>query len=293
MDLTLQQLMDLDNDTLFDLAGKKTSHEGQKFWSPNIINAGCTTSPRCYHCKWECFKGEKQMAIGKTPLGRFLKVAEMEIAQGSTRMLLPSGWAGYKLPDYYCEYVKAIKSNFDIEVFGLFGSIDKNSLLSLKQAGMDGYQCGLESVNEQIYRYFRPGGDSLSDRLATLTWAKDLGLKLWSGFVFGFGLKREDIIKSIELLKNLEVSIVGIQPFIPFPYTTFAYLDPANPGEWARTIAAASLYMEDSEFISTESQSPYGNFAKLAGVKWHPIFPNNIQTVGPDNNEWSKVDAAS
>lgn len=293
MDLTLQQLLELDNDTLFNLAQKKTEHEVQSFWSPNVINTGCTTTPRCYHCKWECFKSENQMPVGKTPLGQFLKVAEIEIAQGSTRMLLPSGWAGYRLPDYYCDYVAAIKNNFDIEVFGLLGSIDKDSLLSLKQAGMDGYQCGLESVNEQIYRYFRPGGDSLSDRLATLNCAKELGLKLWSGFIFGFGLKREDIIKSIEILKNLEVSVVGIQPFIPFPYTTFAYLDPANPGEWARTIAAASLYLKDSEFISTENQSPYGNFARLAGVKWHPIFPNNIQTLAPNNNEWSKVDAAS
>ena len=293
MNMSLKQLIDLDNNTLFDLAQKKTAHEMQKFWSPNIINAGCTTTPPCNHCKWECFKSEKQMATQKTPLNQFLKMAEMEIAQGCARMLLPSGWVGYSLPDYYFDYVNAVKSNFDIEVFGLFGSINKNSLLSLKQAGMDGYQCGLESVNEKIYRQFRPGGDSLNDRIKTLTWAKELGLKLWSGFVLGFGLEQDDIIKSIELLISLDVSCVGIQPFVPFPYTQFSYMDPANPSEWARIIAVASLYMTDSEFISTENQSPYGNFSKLAGVKWHPIFPNNLQNVGPKKIERSRLDAVS
>jgi len=198
MNMSIEQIMQLDDDELFGLARKKTANLERHTWSPNVINPGCTTNPHCYHCKWECFKNEERMGKSRAPLDVVLKRAEMQIEMKVNRILLPSGWAGYSLPDYYFEYTNAIKKNFDIEVFGLFGAIDKNSLVSLKQAGMDGYQCGLESVNEKIYRSFRPGGDSLSDRINTLKWAREVGLKLWSGFIFGFGLGKTDIIKSLK-----------------------------------------------------------------------------------------------
>ncbi len=272
MALALDDLFSMEPETLFGLSARKSAGTLVRYWAPNVINPGCMTSPRCLHCKWECFKSEKKMEENRVPLDRVLATAERQSSSGIRRMLMPSGWVGYSIPDYYCDYVRAVKERVDIEVFGLFGAIDQDSLASLKQAGMDGYQCGLESVNPRVYRFFRPGGDSFDDRVRTLRWAKSVGLKLWSGFIVGVGETREDVIASIELLKTLEVTVVGVQPFMPFPHTALAERDPANPFEWARAIAAAHVYIDGAECLSVEAESPYANFSRMAGATWFPKF---------------------
>ncbi len=283
MRYTLQQLFELEDEKLFGLAREKTNLLETRFWGRVIINSRCTTQPRCFHCKWECFKTQKQMLEHMVALDDVLRNAEGQVQKGACRLVMPSGWMGYNLPNIYFEYVRAVKSRFDIEVAGLFGAIDRESLISLKQAGMDGYQCGLESINEDVFRRFRPGGDSLTDRINTLKWAHEMGIKLWSGFIYGFGQQREDMLKGIEALKDLSVSRVSIQPFLPYAHTAFERMDPPNPFNWARVVAAAALYLENADMLCVENQGVYYSYSQMAGIRWYPV-PVQMSILG-DNSQ--------
>lgn len=263
----------MDSSLLFTLSARKSQGIPRRRWSPNVINPGCRTQPRCLHCKWECFKQEKRMDENRAPLDRVLARAERILEAGASRMLIAAGWTGYSLPDYYFQYVRALRERFDLELYGLFGSIDGESLRSLRQAGMDGYQCGLESASESVYRSFRPGGDSLADRIATLRAAKAAGLELWSGFIVGLGGGTEAAESAIGILAELGPSSVGVQPFIPFPGTALERSAPADPYEWARLMAIANLYLPGAACVSSEAGSPYIDFARSAGATWFPVFP--------------------
>jgi len=270
---SVAELLALGDEELFARAQADRADLPQFTWSPNLINPACRTDPRCEHCKWECFKTEQQMFEARRPIDQILAQAEVQVSMGVKRILMPSGWLGYHLPSYFFASVRAVKERFDVEVFGLSGAIDRESLAGLKDAGMDGYWCGLESINEEIYRRFRPGGDTLADRLETIANVQDLGLKLQSGFVLGFGLPEADVIASLELLAGMELNSLVIQPFIPFPHTGMAAEDPVNPHYWARVVAAAGIYLPKVNVIITEADGPHANFATLTGANVWPTFP--------------------
>lgn len=269
---SLQDLLALPDAELFSRAQLVRKDWPRRSWAPNLINPACRTAPPCEHCKWESFKSDQEMFEARRGIDEILQQAEQQVALGVSRILMPSGWMGYHLPSYFFASVRAVKERFDVEVFGLSGAIDAESLAGLKDAGMDGYWCGLESVNEEIYRRFRPGGDSFEDRLQTIAKVQELGMKLQSGFVLGFGLPPEDVITSLELLKSLDPDSLVIQPFIPFPHTGMAAEDPVNPNYWARVVAAAGIYLPKTNLIITEGDGPHANFARLTGANFWPVF---------------------
>lgn len=271
---TLRQLFALDDEMLFERARAMGATRRKAYWSPVVLNAACKTDPPCRHCKWESFKSSRPAFEGRRPLDQVLLCAETMLKAGATHLLVPSGWMGYEVPDYFCDYIRAIKARFDTEVYGLFGAITEASLIKLRDAGMDGYQCGLESPDAGIYRWFRPGGDSLEDRMQTLRAAKGAGLKIWSGLLLGFGLSDEAVIRGLAFLNEIGADWVAIQPFVPFPHTQLQAADPTNPYRWARIMAIARLYAgEQANLVATENSGAYLHFMELTGANAFFIFP--------------------
>jgi biotin synthase len=271
---TLDTILALSDEELFARAGAASADRPKAYWYPVPVHGGCSTNPPCRHCKWESFKNDRPGFSDKKSLDEVLRMAEAGLGDGATHLLVPSGWMGYEIPDYFCDYIHAVKSRFDAEVYGLFGAISEASLRNLINAGMDGYQCGLESPDEAVYRKFRPGGDALSDRIETLVTAKKLGLKTWSGFLLAFGLTEAAALAGIEYLKDLGVDWLAIQPFVPYPHTAMQAEEPTNPYRWARLTAAARLYMNVGvNIVATENSGAYENFMALTGANAFFIFP--------------------
>jgi biotin synthase len=197
---------------------------------------------------------------------RWVKALESD---GIDRTFVASGWMGYDVPAEFLTHVSAIRENTALEIYGLFGALNKKSLKNLREAGLDGYLCSLESPNEAVYRSFRPGGDSLQDRLRALDWAESLGLKRWSGFLIGLGESEEDIEEGLRLLKSLMPESLSILPFTPFPYTPMQAAAPANPMLWARTAAAATLLIPEANVFTDQTADvyrPYSDLFKPNGI---------------------------
>lgn len=272
---TLDKLYELDDEELFTRAREAAEKHARSFWSPVPINTGCTTTPPCRHCKWESFKASRPAFGAKRSIDDILRSAERALNAGATHFLVPSGWMGYEVPDYFCDCFRAIKSRFDLEAYGLFGSISLSSLIKLKEAGMGGYQCGLESPDEAVFRRFRPGGDSLKDRKETLSNAKKIELLVSSGFLLAFGLTDKSALDALRYLKSAEADWVAVQPFVPYPYTTMKAENPTNPYRWARIMAIARLYLpENVNLIATENTGCYENFLPLTGANSFFVFPH-------------------
>lgn len=275
MDSVLKELFELEPEVLFHKAQEIGKSKKRIYCSPNFINDFCTTKPTCRHCKWENLKVVNHDFYGRRTIEDMKSRTKLLVEAGVNRIFMPSGWMGYKVPEYYYNCIQVVKENSDMEVYGLFGAIDKESLLNLKKSGMDGYLCGLESPNEEVYKKFRPGGDTLSDRLETLKAVKELGLKIWSGFLVGFGESEEDVAKGLEILKEFEVDSLSILPFTPFPNTDMMANNPANPFKWAKVIAVARNFMEKPDLFSDNVDGFYHSYGLLGGANGFYIFPKN------------------
>ncbi len=263
----------LDDQTLFTKAKEISRGKKQILCSPNILTGECSTRPICRHCKWESFKVSREQFGTEVDVARAVERAKELQAAGIDRTFLASGWMGYRVPEWFYQAVTAIKEQVPIEVYGLFGALDQTCLKELKQAGMDGYLCSLESPNREVYRNFRPGGDSLDDRIEALHYAREIGLTLWSGFLCGLGETVEDMIYGLQILQELEVESLSILPFKPYPNTPMAGASPANPLSWARAMAVARLALPDADLFDDSDRGVYGEYSKLVEPNGRYTFP--------------------
>ena len=265
MKKNLAELFELQDDELFSQAQAAGKGMRKLRCSPLPIIGTCITQPVCRHCSWLNLRQVSPGFSRKRSLEEIIQHTYTLYDAGVDRVFMPSGWMGYEVPDYFYEYITAVKQNSNMEVYGLFGAVNKKCLIELKNAGMDGMRCGLESPNEQIYRKFRLGGDSLGDRKECLYAAREIGLKIWSGFIFGLGETQRDMINGLEFLMELDVDSVSILPFIPYPYTEMRDENPANPLEWARAVAITRIYL-DTVNIFGSTDSIYCNFERITGI---------------------------
>jgi biotin synthase len=272
----LDNLFETTPDELFIKAREMSKSRHKILASPSVICGDCKTIPQCKHCKWRRLQKEIKGWTERKSIKEVVEKAIFLEKEGITRLFLPSGWVGYSLPDYYFDYVKAVKKNTTMEIFGLFGAIDKASLYKLKNAGMDGYLCGLESPDEKIYKSFRPGGDTLSSRLNTLYFCNELELKIWTGFIYGLGETDDNIKEALTIFKKLNVDSISILPFEPFPDTDMAKFNPPNLYEWAKILAITKIYLgEKINLFTLFNAQNVCSFGVNAGANGYYFFPGS------------------
>jgi biotin synthase len=242
-------LLQEDGHVLFKRAQQIARKMDSFFRFPLFFNTTCRMKPICPHCSWYSGarydsdwwrKYSKEEVINKAI--QFEKV-------GIKRTMTPSGWMGFRVPDYFCDYIAAVKQATSLKLYGFYGPIDRESLINLKEAGMDGYWCGVEVMNEAIFKKVRPG-DSLEAHLKTLRETKELGLNVWSSILLGVDESPEDIARGIEFLKNLGVDAVMILPLRPSPYTPMEQYDMPNLFWTSKVIAATRIALGEIDIIT-------------------------------------------
>lgn len=127
--------------------------------------------------------------------------------------------------------VEGIRSSLSILPCASLGSIDENELSVLKKSGLTRYHHNLET-SERFYPTI-VSTHSYDERVRTVKLAKSVGLEVCSGGIFGLGETWQDRMDLARLLKELEVSAVPLNFFIPLKITrgqvlTFDILDQSH-----------------------------------------------------------------
>ena len=113
------------------------------------------------------------------------------------------------------QYAKAIKKEVDINLIACNGMATLSQLKELKDAGIDSYNHNLES-SADFYKTIC-STHSWESRFQTCINAKEAGLKVCSGGIFGMGESAEDRKNLIVSLKELELNAIAINLFHPNP----------------------------------------------------------------------------
>lgn len=116
-----------------------------------------------------------------------------------------------------CQAVQQIKSSCDIKVCGSFGLLNTKQYQKLHSAGLTRIHNNLESSKE----YFKNvcTTHTFEDKLNSISMAKQAGMNICSGGIFGLGESVQDRISLAFSLKNLGITSVPINVLNPIKGT--------------------------------------------------------------------------
>lgn len=138
---------------------------------------------------------------------------------GYGTVVLQSGeYAPYAL-DELCRIVEAIKCETAMAVTLSIGERSRDDYRQLREAGADRYLLRFETSDKRLFSKLRPG-TTLRGRLECLRALKDLGYQVGSGCMVGLpGQTLETLADDLLLMRDLDLDMAGIGPFIPHPQT--------------------------------------------------------------------------
>ena len=180
----------------------------------NILSGNCNED--CAFCT-QSVKHKADIKRYKVkPIEQILKEAYEAKANGAIGYCLVT--AGKGLDDKKCELVAKIAKEIKKEInnFNLIacnGTATKEQLKYLKENGIDSYNHNLETSKEYYPKICTT--HNWQERYKTILNAKEAGLKVCSGGIFGMGERVEDRESLIESLKELNPNSVPINFFIP------------------------------------------------------------------------------
>ena len=204
-----------------------------------------------------------------------IETARRGVALGFKTIVMQSGEDMYYNTERMCRIVETIKK-FDVAVTLSIGERTYKEYKAFREAGADRYLMRIETTDKDLYHKLDPNM-SWQKRYECLLMLKELGYELGSGCMVGLPEQSiESIADDLLFLKELEVDMAGIGPFIPHQHTplkddTGGTLDLA-----LRTMALMRLLLPDINIPATtamESLHPQGRIKALKSGA-NVVMPN-------------------
>ncbi len=117
--------------------------------------------------------------------------------------------------------VRRLKSETPLAVTLSVGERPLPELRRWKAAGADRYLLRFETSNPRLFKHIHPDvGGEASDRIGLLKTLRDIGYEIGSGVMLGIpGQTYEDLATDIETIRDLNLDMIGVGPFIPHAAT--------------------------------------------------------------------------
>lgn len=239
--------------TLLSWANRVREHfKGNKIHLCSIVNikaGGC--SENCKFCA--------QSAAYQTDSPKYALIdgeaveGAMDEAQvnGVTAVGLVAAWRGIEegpVLDKICEQLDTMRKSGKARPDASLGIIKSQAVADrLRNSGLECYNHNLESSR----RFFPEvcSTHSYEERVQTLKYLKNAGVKICSGGILGMGESREDRCELAFSLKEAGAAFVPINILNPIPGTPYANKPPLPPMEILKTIACFRLVLPTQEIM--------------------------------------------
>jgi biotin synthase-like enzyme len=238
-------------DELFEKARQLASERPLVLSAPLIMSRACQAEPLCRYCNWRAYRGVMKNSANVT-IGEDEAISRSQRIKksGVDRVHVLSGWMRNALPQFYFDCVSAIKKNTGLAIIADFGSISREDLIRLKEAGVDFVLCGLETANVDLFRMLKPG-DNYEVRLRTLRSAKELGFKTATNYIIGLGESLDDLDASMRLVEELGISLLSLTSFVPTPFTETETWERPRPYLVSAVVASARCCLPEIDITAS------------------------------------------
>jgi biotin synthase len=171
---------------------------------------------------------------------------------GITTAVLQSGDDPWYSRDMLCSIIRSIKVRHPgMAVTLSIGERPLDDYAAFREAGADRYLLKHETANKRLYAALHPGQD-LDTRVRILEHLRVLGYQVGAGCIVGLpGQTCQDLADDVLLLKQLDVDMAGIGPFVP-QHATPLTDQPAGSVELTlRVLALARIELKNVRLPAT------------------------------------------
>ena len=237
------------NDLIFQA---QTVH--RQHFDPNQVQVSTLLSIKTGACPEDCKycpqSGRYNTGLEKEKLmevQRVLEKAKQARASGATRFCMGAAWKNPPKKDfpYVLEMVKGVKK-LGLETCMTLGKLSREQTEQLKEAGLDYYNHNLDTSPEFYKNIITTR--SYADRLETLSFVRDSGMKICSGGIVGMGENSRDRAGLLINLANLpeHPESVPINMLVKVDGTPLENVEDLEPFDFIRCIAVARIMMPKS-----------------------------------------------
>ena len=307
MDLDKNEIIRLLSDeenqnALFEQADKvRKQYVGDEVHLRGLIEFSNICRNNCLYCGIR--SGNKDAQRYRMEPEEIIATAKQAVNMGFKTIVMQSGEDMYYNIDRMCHIISEIKK-FDVAITLSIGERSYEEYKAFREAGADRYLMRIETTDKDLYHKLDPNM-SWQNRYDCLMIIKELGYELGSGIMVGLPNQSvESIAEDLLFLKDIEVDMSGIGPFIPHPQTPLSKERGGALNLALRTMAVMRLLLPDINIPATtamETLHPQGRIMALqAGAnvvmpnvnsgeyrKLYQLYP------GKDNNSSAVIHAQS
>lgn len=226
----------------------------RQYFDPNRIQVSTLLSIKTGACPEDCKycpqSGHYHTGLDKKKLmqvRQVLEEAELARKAGATRFCMGAAWKNPPAKDfpYVLEMVAGVK-RLGLETCMTLGKLTRDQAEALAEAGLDYYNHNLDTspgfygsiITTRTY----------SDRLQTLSYVRDAGMKICSGGIVGMGetvRDRANLLIQLACLPGHPES-VPINMLVKVEGTPLDHVDDIDPFDFIRCVAVARIMMPKS-----------------------------------------------
>jgi biotin synthase len=232
----------------------------------------------CLYCGLRC--SNRKLTRYRMTKEEIVECALMGFQAGLKTIVLQSGDDLACREEDISRIIHLIKEKADVAITLCVGERDYRDYRAWKKAGADRYLLKHETANPVLYSRLHPG-QTLAKRLEILGWLKEIGYQVGAGNIVGLpGQTLRDLADDILLMKELDVEMAGIGPFIPHPDTPLGDEKQGTLNMTLKVLALARIVLRDVHLPATTaigSIHPEGReMALRAGA--NVVMPNITPT---------------
>ncbi|WP_018084957.1 [FeFe] hydrogenase H-cluster radical SAM maturase HydE [Desulfurispora thermophila] len=207
---------------------------------------------------------------------QILAAADSAHRLGYRTVVLQSGEDPHYSAGKIARLVERIKEKYDLAITLSLGERSKEDYCLWRRAGADRYLLKQETADEALFRFLKPD-TSLKQRLNCLYWLKELDYQVGSGNMVGLpGQSLSTLARDILLMRQLQVDMAGIGPFLPHPQTPLKDFPAGQLNLCLKTLAVARLSLPGAHLPATTALSTLHPSGRELALQWgaNVIMPN-------------------
>ena len=241
---------------IFDLiawANRIREHfKGNKIHLCSIVNAKAgACSENCSFCAQSAAYQTDAPRYGFVDPEPVREAADEANRNGVTAVGLVAAWKGLKegpMLDEVCDRIRDLAATGKTRPDASLGIIKSQAVADrLKEAGLECYGHNLESSKRFFPKHCTT--HTYEDRVETIRYLKNAGIKICSGGIIGMGETREDRCDLAFSLRELGANVVPINILNPIKGTPFENNPPLPPMEILKTIACFRFVLPRQEIM--------------------------------------------
>lgn len=262
----------------------KREKVGRVVYFRGLVEFSNVCRKNCFYCGLR--KGNKEVNRFRLDEEEILNAGAFAHENRYGSLVLQSGEnQSEEYIDFVCNVVKQIKSRYDLGITLSCGEQSEETYHRFFESGAHRYLLRMETSSSELYGRWHPDDQNhrFETRLNCLRLLKKTGFQVGSGSMVGVPFQTyEDIAGDILFLRDIEVDMMGIGPFIEHSGTPFYRIEAYSiPREerlniTLRMIAVLRILLKDINIASTTAMQTLDKFGREKGLLFgaNVIMPN-------------------